>query len=61
MSCWTKIRGYVEVEPFGRTQEEKEFILKTVLNHLPLVSGSESRMNTVYKNYTEIYDSIVFK
>lgn len=46
MSCWTKIRGYVEVEPFGRTQEEMEFILKTVLNHLPLVSGSEGRMNT---------------
>mgnify|MGYP007038472573 CR=1 FL=1 len=43
MSCWTEIRGTIKVEPFGRTQEEMEFILKTVLNHLPLVRGSEGR------------------
>ena len=46
MSCLTEIRGTIKVEPFGRTQEEMEFILKTVLNHLPLVRGSEGRMNT---------------
>lgn len=33
MSEWTYCEDYIEVTPFGRTQEEKEFILKTILNH----------------------------
>lgn len=45
MSLWTYINGTVTVSPMGRTQEEKEYILKTVLNHLPLVTGSEEDMH----------------
>ena len=45
MSYWTYLTGTVTVRPMGRTQEEKEYILKSVLNHLPIVSGSERDMN----------------
>ena len=44
MSLWSYIKGYCEVDVIGRTQEEKEYILKTVLNHLPIVQGSEEDM-----------------
>lgn len=44
MSQWTYATGYVKVSCFGRTQAEMEFILKTVLNHLPIVRGSEEPM-----------------
>lgn len=44
MSCWSYITGWVQVQPMGRTQEEKDYILKTVLNHLPVVQGSEEDM-----------------
>lgn len=44
MSNWTYVTGWIKVTPAGRTQEEKEFILKTVLNHLPTVRGSEEEM-----------------
>lgn len=46
MSYWTHIRGSITVEPMGTTDEEREYILKTVLNHLPAVSGSERDMQT---------------
>lgn len=45
MSCWTYINGTVTVSPIGRTQAEKRYVLDTVLNHLPLVTGSERDMN----------------
>lgn len=45
MSFWTYINGTVTVRPMGRTNEEKEYILKTTINHLPIVSGSEGGMN----------------
>lgn len=45
MSYWTYVNGTITVSPMGRTQAEKEYILKTVLNHLPLVTGSERDMN----------------
>lgn len=45
MSSWTYINGTIRVSPMGRTQEEKRFILETVLNHLPLVTGSEKDMD----------------
>ena len=45
MSSWTHIMGTIKVCPLGRTQEEMEYILKTVLNHLPKVTGSERDMN----------------
>ena len=46
MSFWTFVKGTIEVTTLGRTQEEIEYILKTVLRHLPKVSGSERDMNT---------------
>lgn len=44
MSYWTYINGTITVSPMGRTQEEKEYILKTILKHLPNVTGSEKDM-----------------
>lgn len=44
MSIWSYVTGWIQCAPFGRTQEEKEYVLKTVLNHLPTVSGSEEDM-----------------
>jgi len=44
MSMWTHIRGTVEVSVPGRTQAEIDYILQTVLNHLPRVTGSEGDM-----------------
>ena len=46
MSMWTYINGAITVCPMGRTQAEKRYILETVLNHLPIVSGSEGDMHT---------------
>lgn len=45
MSNWTNINGMITVEPLGRTQAEKRYILDTVLQHLPLVTGDEEDMN----------------
>ena len=45
MSYWTHIRGLITVSPLGRTQAEKRYILETVLNHLPVVTGSEKDMS----------------
>lgn len=44
MSYWTYINGIVTVSPMGRTQAEKRYILETVLDHLPRVTGSEGNM-----------------
>lgn len=44
MSWWTHINGLILVKPAGRTQPEKRYILETVLDHLPKVSGSEKNM-----------------
>lgn len=44
MSRWSYVTGWILVSPLGRTQEEAEYILKTVLNHLPIVRGSEEEM-----------------
>lgn len=55
MSNWTYVRGQVIVSPIGRTQLEKEYILKTVLNHLPFVTGSEKDMD-VYVNQIAHHD-----
>lgn len=45
MSYWTYIRGVIDVEPMGRTQPEKRYILDTILEHLPEVTGSEENMH----------------
>ena len=49
MSMWTYINGTITVSPMGRTQAEKRYILETVLDHLPVVSGSEKDMD-IYVN-----------
>lgn len=56
MSYWTYINGTITVNAIGRTQAEKEYILRTVLNHLPLVTGSERDMET-YLIQTKGYNS----
>lgn len=45
MSYWTFIKGVIEVEPVGYTTAHKRYVLDTVLEHLPLVTGSERNMN----------------
>ena len=45
MSFWTYIQGTITVRPMGRTQPEKRYILETVLNHLPRVTGSKGDMD----------------
>lgn len=47
MSHWTYIYGTIRVSPLGRTQEEKTYILNTVLKHLPVVTGSERDMEVI--------------
>lgn len=49
MSMWTHIHGTIKVFPIGRTQAEKTYILQTILDHLPRVTGSEEDMQ-VYVN-----------
>lgn len=44
MSMWTYIRGLIELDVPGRTQAEKDYILQTVIDHLPKVTGSERNM-----------------
>lgn len=44
MSWWTYVRGTVEVTVPGRTQAEIQYVLDTVLAHLPVVTGSEKDM-----------------
>ena len=55
MSFWTYVNGSIIVEPSGRTQPEKRYILDTVLNHLPLVTGSEGDME-IYVNQMDGYN-----
>lgn len=57
MSNWTYITGTIVVAPMGRTQAEKRYILDTVLEHLPVVTGSEKDMNTyvIQKAGTDFY------
>lgn len=45
MSWWSYIHGTIVVSPTGRTQAEKRYVLDTVLDHLPQVTGSEGDMN----------------
>ena len=41
MSYWTYVRGYIKVDCVGRTQPEIEYILKSILDHMPRITGSE--------------------
>lgn len=56
MSNWIHIAGIITVCPFGRTQAEKQYILDTVLAHLPKVTGDEEDMN-VYTIKRKGYNS----
>ena len=44
MSWWTHICGVIKVNPPGRTQHEADYIVRTILDHLPVVTGSERDM-----------------
>lgn len=55
MSYWTYVNGIITVCPLGRTQHEKRCILETVLDHLPVVAGSEGNLN-VYVNQKRGYN-----
>ena len=56
MSSWTYVQGFIELDVPGRTQAEKNYILQTVIDHLPKVTGSEKPMN-IYTIQTAGYDS----
>lgn len=56
MSSWVHIYGTICVSPMGRTQAEKSYILQTVLDHLPCVSGSEDDMK-IYTRMKDGYNS----
>lgn len=45
MSNWTYVQGLIELDVPGRTQAEKNYILQTVIDHLPKVTGSEKPIN----------------
>lgn len=56
MGYWTYINGNIVVSPMGRTQAEKRYILETVLDHLPFVTGSKRNMS-VYIIQKDGYNS----
>ena len=56
MSMWNYVRGLIELDVPGRTQAEKNYILQTVIDHLPKVTGSEKSMN-IYTIQTAGHDS----
>lgn len=56
MSHWTYVQGSIDVTVMGRTQAEKTYILQTILDHLPKVTGSEENMN-IYINQKNGYMS----
>lgn len=41
MSKWTHVRGVIIVDSFGRSDAESIYIVQTVVNNLPLITGSE--------------------
>lgn len=45
MSWWTYVTGSIRVSVPGRSQPEIQYILDTVLDHLPRVTGSEDDMH----------------
>lgn len=48
MSRWTNVTGMIAVQVPGRTDKEKEYILDSVLRHLPLITGSEGPCHALY-------------
>lgn len=67
MSSWTYVQGLIELDVPGRTQAEKNYILQTVIDHLPKVTGSEKPMNIYtiktaghnsWQNFDEFYNRV---
>lgn len=67
MSMWTYVRGLIELDVPGRTQAEKDYILQTVIDHLPKVTGSEGAMDihivrayghNSWQNFDEFYNRV---
>lgn len=67
MSSWTYVQGLIELDVPGRTQAEKNYILQTVIDHLPKVTGSEKSMNLYtiqtaghdsWQNFDEFYNRV---
>lgn len=44
MSFWTYITGVIEVTVYGNTNAQNKYIIETVLEHMPYVTGSEEDM-----------------
>lgn len=55
MSSWTSIRGVIEVILYGNTQHENTFIVNSIVDSLPHITGSEQDMG-VYVNQEYGYD-----
>lgn len=53
---WTYVQGLIELGAPGRTQAEKDYILQTVINHLPKVTGSEGDRLNVHSVYVRLND-----
>lgn len=51
MDIWTNIRGTIYCSPAGATPEEQEYILKTVLRHLPKVNPYKTRRDNMFETY----------
>lgn len=67
MSNWTYIRGLIELDVPGRTQAEMDYVLQTVIDHLPKVTGSEGNMDihivrayghNSWQNFDEFYNRV---
>lgn len=67
MSNRTYIRGLIELDVPGRTQAEIDYILQTVIDHLPKVTGSEGTMDVhivrayghnTWQNFDEFYNRV---
>lgn len=67
MSSWIYVRGLIELDVPGRTQAEKDYILQTVIAHLPKVTGSEGNMeihivraygHNTWQNFDEFYNRV---
>lgn len=54
MSHWTYVKGMIEVSCLAFSNPQVRYIIESVLEHLPVVSGSEGnmRIHTVYGTYT---------
>lgn len=67
MSNWTYIRGLIELDVPGRTQAEIDYVLQTVIDHLPKITGSEGNMDihivrayghNSWQNFDEFYNRV---